>query len=223
METMNIRFATHVKKDKASQGNRELFRRRGTMVLHIIGSPGSGTTTLLERTIEELRGRVSIGVIEADPRSDVDGKRIEAHGIPVVQIVANGGMHIDARMVRTAMEKLRPHDLELLMIENISSLLSTTEYDLGESIRAIMMSVTEGDDKPARFADALGKASVLILNKMDLLPFVQCDIEAMKRQALSVNPDLRIFETSCMLGHDLRDWTGWLLHEVRKLHDVVPA
>lgn len=184
---------------------------RGIRVLNIMSSPGAGKTTLLERTIERLRGQLSIGVIEGDIETTADAERIEAWGAETVQINTRGACHLEAHMVRDALQQVDLEDIELLIIENIGNLVCPADWNLGEDIRAVVVSTSEGDDKPVKYPQMFAASQIMIVNKIDLLPYLDYNVEKVKRQALAINPHLRIFETSCLSGEGLDAWCDWLL------------
>ena len=184
---------------------------RGIHTLNIMSSPGAGKTTLLERTLERLRGRLSIGVIEGDIETTADAERIEAAGAETVQINTRGACHLEAHMVRDALDQIDLDRVELLIIENIGNLVCPSAWNLGEDLRVVVASTTEGDDKPAKYPQMFAISEVMVINKLDLLPYVDYDLAKVKRHALAINPRLRIFELSCRTGEGLDAWCDWLL------------
>jgi hydrogenase nickel incorporation protein HypB len=194
--------------------NRREIERRGLYALGLVSAPGSGKTSLLERTLAALKGRVRSAVIEGDVQTDRDAQRIAALDVPVVQIVTNGTCHLEARMVQEALPRLPARDLDLLFIENVGNLVCPSSYDLGEHARAVLLSVTEGEDKPIKYPSMFRAADVLVITKTDLLPHLDYDIEAARRFALQVNPGLRIFEVSCRDGSGIGAWTAFLAERV---------
>jgi len=177
----------------------------------VMSSPGAGKTTLLERTIARLRGEMAIGVIEGDIETSADAERIETAGAETVQINTRGACHLEAHMIRAALKELDIAHINLLFIENIGNLVCPSEWDLGEDLRAVVVSTTEGDDKPAKYPQMFAVSQVMIVNKLDLLPYVDYDVEKVKRQALAINPQLRIFQVSCRTGEGLDAWCEWLV------------
>jgi len=196
--------------DTLAQEIRERLAERGVRALNLMSAPGAGKTTLLERTIAHLRGKLAIGVVEGDVETSNDAERIEAAGAQTVQINTQGACHLEAHMVRAAMDQLDLSCLDLLVIENIGNLVCPAGWQLGEDASAVVVSTTEGDDKPAKYPAMFAAAQVMIVNKLDLLPYVDYDVEKVKRQALAVNPHLRIFELSCRTGEGLDTWCNWL-------------
>jgi len=188
---------------------------RGIRTLNIMSSPGAGKTTLLERTIERLHGRLSIGVIEGDVETTADAERIEAAGAQTVQINTRGACHLEAHMIRDALAQIELASLDLLVIENIGNLVCPAAWNLGEDTRVVVVSTTEGDDKPAKYPQMFAASEVMVVNKLDLLPYVDYDLQKVKRQALAINPHLRIFELSCRTGEGLDAWCEWLITLVK--------
>jgi hydrogenase nickel incorporation protein HypB len=204
------------KNDEIAQSNRKVFARHGLFVLNIVSSPGAGKTSILERTLEHLHGSVRLAVIEGDVQTDLDAQRIAAYGIPAIQIVTRGGCHLDAQLVRDAMQNLDFSSIQLLIIENVGNLVCPANYDLGETMKVVVASTTEGDDKPLKYPAMFRSASVLIINKIDLVPHVQCKLEALKQNALGINPSLKVFETSCTTLQGINAWCDWLRSNVSK-------
>ncbi len=182
----------------------------GIRAINIMSAPGAGKTTLLERTIERLRGQMGIGVIEGDIETTADAERIEAAGAQTVQINTRGACHLEAHMIRDALAEIEMEKLDLLVIENIGNLVCPAAWNLGEELRVVVVSTTEGDDKPAKYPQMFAISQVMLVNKLDLLPYVDYDLSKVKRQALEINPCLRIFEVSCKTGEGLDTWCKWL-------------
>ncbi len=198
------------KNDEIAAENRARLARHGVLALNLVSSPGAGKTSLLERTLAQIRGAMRIAVIEGDVQTDLDAQRVARYGVPAVQIVTRGGCHLEAGQVHEALDAIPMDDLDLLIIENVGNLVCPSNYDLGEAMKVVVASVTEGDDKPLKYPAMFRNASVLVINKIDLLPYVQCDREALRGNALRINPSLRVFETSCTTGEGLDGWCGWL-------------
>lgn len=197
--------------DIIGQEVQHLLATRGIRTINVMSSPGAGKTTLLERTIERLHGQLAIGVIEGDIETSADAERIEAAGAETVQINTRGACHLEAHMVRDALEEINLAQIQLLFIENIGNLVCPAAWNLGEDIRIVMASTTEGDDKPAKYPHMFAVSQVMIVNKLDLLPYVDYDLEKVKQQALAINPELQIFEVSCRTGEGLDVWCEWLI------------
>jgi hydrogenase nickel incorporation protein HypB len=197
--------------DTIAQEIQQSLAARSIRTINVMSSPGAGKTTLLEQTLERLRGQLGIGVIEGDIETSVDAERIEAAGAETVQINTRGACHLEAHMIRDALDQLELARVELLFIENIGNLVCPAAWNLGEDIRVVVVSTTEGDEKPAKYPQMFAVSQVMIINKLDLLPYVDYDVEKVKRQALAVNPGLRIFEVSCRTGAGLDAWCEWLV------------
>jgi hydrogenase nickel incorporation protein HypB len=176
----------------------------------MMSSPGAGKTTLLERTIERLRGQVAIGVIEGDIETGNDAERIEAAGAETVQINTRGACHLEAHMVRDALQAIELAGMRLLFIENIGNLVCPAAWDLGEDFRVVVASTTEGDDKPEKYPQMFAISQIMVVNKIDLLPYVDYSVEKVRRKALAINPNLHIFEVSCRTSEGLDEWCDWL-------------
>jgi hydrogenase nickel incorporation protein HypB len=198
------------KNDAIAAVNREVFARYRLPVLNIVSSPGAGKTSLLEATIAGLRDRVRIGVIEGDVQTDLDAKRVARYGVPVVQIVTNGACHLEANLVAQALGQIDLAALDLLLIENVGNLVCPANYDLGEALKVVVLSTTEGDDKPLKYPGMFRQSSVLVVNKIDLIPYTNADIATIERHAWQVNPGLTIFKTSATAGAGMDTWCEWL-------------
>jgi len=200
--------------------NCQLFAEQRKLCLNMISSPGSGKTTILARTITELKDRIKVGVIEGDIQTDLDAKRIEATAAPVVQINTNGACHLSAVQVSGALEKLPVSDLDLIFIENVGNLVCPSAFELGENAKIVVLSVPEGDDKPAKYPAIFAKSKVLLINKIDLLQAVgqvDFDIERVKADARRLNKGIEIFPISAKTGEGFTDWCDWLKRQVENL------
>jgi hydrogenase nickel incorporation protein HypB len=203
------------KNDAIAFENRKNFSLKNIFAINLVSSPGSGKTSLVERTLNHLKNKIKIAVIEGDVQTDLDAKRIEALNTPVVQIVTNGACHLEANLVRDAFIQLKGNNIEILIIENVGNLVCPAGYDLGEDVKVIIASTTEGDDKPLKYPAMFRNSSVLIINKIDLLPFVNCSIDAIRKNALSINPSLQIFEVSCQTDAGIHEWCNWLENQIK--------
>jgi hydrogenase nickel incorporation protein HypB len=210
MSVITIERKVLEKNDEIARQNRSLFQQQGMFVVNLVSSPGAGKTCLVERTLEELRGALKIGVIEGDVQTDLDAQRVARYEVPVVQIVTNGGCHLEAKLVQDALSNMSVDGIRLLIIENVGNLVCPSGYDLGEAIKVVVLSTTEGDDKPLKYPEMFRKASVLIINKIDLIPYVPCNLERLRENALRINPQLKIFETSCTTKEGIPQWCEWL-------------
>jgi hydrogenase nickel incorporation protein HypB len=186
------------------------FAAQNILVLDIIASPGAGKTTLLEKTIGRLAGEMRISVIEGDPATSLDAIRISQAGVPAVQINTGGGCHLEARMIQAALQQLDVSQTDVCIIENVGNLLCPTGWDLGEDAKVVVASLPEGDDKPLKYPMAFSTATVCIINKIDLEPYIPSKAAVMRANALSVNPDLIVFEVSCLTGEGLDGWLEWI-------------
>jgi hydrogenase nickel incorporation protein HypB len=215
MSIITIERKVLEKNDELARQNRELFQRLGLFVFNIVSSPGAGKTCILERTIEQLGGELALGVIEGDVQTDFDAQRVALYQVPVVQIVTNGGCHLEAKLVQDALRSLNLSDLDLLIIENVGNLVCPANYDLGEALKVVVLSTTEGDDKPLKYPAMIRNASVLIINKIDLIPYVNCSLADLRQNALKINPALKVFETSCTTKAGIANWCAWIKQMVR--------
>jgi hydrogenase nickel incorporation protein HypB len=198
------------KNDRFAAVNRSLFAARGVFVLNLVSSPGSGKTTILERTLRDLAGSAGCAVIEGDQQTDRDAVRIAATGVPVRQINTGAGCHLDAHMVGHAAAEFDLGSIDLLFIENVGNLVCPASFDLGEHHKVVLLSVTEGEDKPLKYPQMFHAADVMLLNKTDLLPYVDFDMTKCREMARRVNPDITVFEVSATTGAGLDGWYGWL-------------
>ena len=196
--------------------NRSLFNSRSQLVINLMSSPGSGKTTILERTIEMLDGRIKMGVIEGDLYTDQDAQRIEKKGVEVIQINTEGACHLDAGMVGKAVDQLPSSDLNLIFIENVGNLVCPAEFDLGEDFKAVVISTTEGNDKPLKYPLIFHEARVVLLNKIDLLPYTDFSLDRFNQDLARINPLATVFMVSGRTGEGIKDWYLWLLGEVNK-------
>jgi hydrogenase nickel incorporation protein HypB len=194
--------------------NRALFKEKGILVLNLVSSPGSGKTTLLERTLRDLSGKYRCAVIEGDQQTDNDARRIAATGVPVRQINTGAGCHLDAQMVMHATEAFDLDQLDILFIENVGNLVCPAAFDLGEAHKVVVLSVTEGEDKPLKYPQMFHNSGLMLLNKVDLLPYLSFDVAQCKEYAGRVSHDLAILEVSATSGQGLEGWYGWLEREL---------
>jgi hydrogenase nickel incorporation protein HypB len=190
--------------------NRAFFAQQGVYVVNLMGSPGAGKTTLLERTAEGLKGSRRMAVIEGDIATSRDAERIAAQAIPTVQINTGGECHLDGNMVRGGLSELDLEGIDLLVVENVGNLVCPAEFTIGEDTKVMINSVAEGDDKPQKYPLMFQVSSVLLLNKVDLMPHVDFDLERFRADALKVNPRLEIMPMSCKTGEGLDTWIRWL-------------
>jgi len=195
---------------RIARENRKLFDDHNLTVINLMSSPGAGRTTLLEQMGTHFAGQMKTGVIEGDIQTTLDAERVAAAGLQAVQIETDGACHLDANMIQNALENLDLATLDLLIVENVGNLVCPAEFNVGENLKVMMLSVTEGDDKPYKYPLMFRESQVLLISKVDLLPHLRCDIEKIKEAARSINPDLIIFEISAYTGQGLDDWHNWI-------------
>ena len=217
MSVVTIERKVLEKNDAIATTNRAAFARHRLLVVNVVSSPGAGKTTLLEATIEQLKDRLRIAVIEGDVQTDLDAQRVARYGVPVVQIVTNGGCHLEAGLVARALDRLDLAALDLLIIENVGNLVCPANYDLGEAIKIVVLSTTEGDDKPLKYPGMFRNASALVVNKIDLLPYVNADVDVIRRHARQINPALVVFEMAATTRVGIPPWCDWLAAEASAL------
>jgi hydrogenase nickel incorporation protein HypB len=216
VKTITIETDILAKNNRLARDNRNLFFRKGVFVLNLVSSPGSGKTTILERTLRDLQGKYRFAVIEGDQQTDNDAVRIAATGVPVKQVNTGAGCHLDAHMVSHAVETFDIDQLDVLLIENVGNLVCPASFDLGEHHKVVVLSVTEGEDKPLKYPAMFHNADVMLLNKVDLLPHVDFDAAKCKEMARRVNPDILIFDVSSKTGEGMEEWYAWLSSGTRK-------
>jgi hydrogenase nickel incorporation protein HypB len=202
--------------DLVARRNRALFADKGLLVINLMSSPGSGKTTILERTIEFMDGRLKMGVIEGDLYTDQDALRIEKKGVEVVQINTEGACHLDAGMVGKAFNQLPSADLDMVFIENVGNLVCPAEFDLGEDFKAVVLSTAEGNDKPLKYPLIFHQARAILLNKIDLLPYTDFNLDRFREDLARINPSATVFMVSGRTGEGIENWYLWLLEEVEK-------
>jgi len=207
---INIEEDILAKNNRLASFNRALFKEKGIFVLNLVSSPGSGKTTLLERTLTDLSASMRCAVIEGDQQTDNDAKRIAATAVPVRQINTGAGCHLDAHQIMHGTEHFDLDNLDLLLIENVGNLVCPASFDLGEDHKVAVLSVTEGEDKPLKYPQMFHNSTVMLLNKIDLLPYLDFDIEKCKEYARRVSPGITIFEVSARSGAGMKEWYGWL-------------
>jgi hydrogenase nickel incorporation protein HypB len=198
------------KNDLLAERNRGYFDAKNIFAINLVSSPGSGKTSLLERTIADLKNEISFNVIEGDQQTTNDADRIAALNVPVIQINTGKGCHLDSEMIAKAVKELSPKDGSLMMIENVGNLVCPSMFDLGENSRVVIISITEGEDKPIKYPDMFYGSQVCIINKIDLLPYLKFDIEKLKDYAKKVNPNLVFFEVSAYTGQGMEAWYTFL-------------
>ncbi|MCG2723083.1 MAG: hydrogenase nickel incorporation protein HypB [Thermodesulfovibrionales bacterium] len=215
---MKVKVVTNILEanDRIADENRRIFQEAGVYVINMMSGPGAGKTSLLVRTIQEMQKKVKIGVIEGDIAGTDDAERIDSLGVPVVQINTGGGCHLDANMIREVLPDMPLNDLDLLIIENVGNLVCPAEFKVGEDMKVMLLSVAEGHDKPLKYPLMFQESSALLLNKIDLLPYIDVDMAKIRKDSLSLNPKLKIFEVSCKTGQGISEWAQWLETLVKK-------
>ncbi len=208
---MKVKVATKILEanDRIALENRKIFDGAGVFVVNLMSGPGAGKTSLLEQTLAKKDG-LRIGVIEGDIAGSDDAERIEKFGAPVVQINTGGACHLDANMISDVLGDLPLNELDLLFIENVGNLVCPAEFKVGEDMKVMLLSIAEGHDKPLKYPLMFQESSALVINKIDLAPYVDVDVSKIRKNALSLNPGLKMFEVSCRTGEGLDAWVQWL-------------
>ncbi len=209
---MKVKVVTRILEanDRIAEENRNRFKDAGVYVVNLMGAPGAGKTTLLERTIRALKPKLRIGVIEGDIVGSDDAERIDALDVPVVQINTGGACHLDANMISEVLDELPLNKLDMLIIENVGNLVCPAEFKVGEDMKMMVLSITEGHDKPLKYPLMFRESSALVLNKIDLLPYMNTDMNKVRNDSMALNPKLKIFEVSCASGAGIETWATWL-------------
>lgn len=213
---MEIEVMTNIldKNDQIAAEINALFTSNGIFVLNLLGSPGSGKTSLLEKTIAALRDEIRLAVIEGDLFTSKDAERIARHKVPVEQINTGGGCHLDANMVKGVLDKLDLNALDMIIIENVGNLVCPAEFNIGEDVKAVVLSITEGEDKPLKYPLMFKQAAITVLNKIDLLPHTDFDMAAAKADIMAIHPQITLVTASCRTGEGLDQWYDWLKKRV---------
>ena len=205
--------------DRIAAELRERFRQNHVLVVNLISSPGSGKTTLLEKTLEAFPRGAGVAVLTGDIQTENDANRLKRFGFPAKQITTGGTCHLDARMIERHLADWPLEDLDLLFIENVGNLVCPSSYDLGEAAKIVLLSVTEGEDKPLKYPSIFFKSELVVITKMDLLPYVPFDISKAEENARRVHPDVEIVRVSCTAGDGLGEWLQWLEGRKKALHE----
>ena len=203
------------KNDRIAAENQALFADKKIFALNLMGSPGSGKTSLLEKTMAALKDELKMAVIEGDLFTSKDADRIAKYDVPVIQINTSGGCHLDAPMVQKVLREMDLGALDLLIIENVGNLVCPAEFNVGEDEKGVVLSITEGDDKPMKYPLIFKESAVTVLNKVDILPYTNFDMAAAREDITTLHPDAYIIETSCTTGQGLAQWFDWLRARVR--------
>ncbi|WP_319405247.1 hydrogenase nickel incorporation protein HypB [uncultured Desulfosarcina sp.] len=210
MRTIDVRKSITAANDALANKLRSQFTRHGILVLNLIASPGAGKTALIEKTIARLGAAVSIKVVEGDPYTHLDSQRVIRAGAQSIQINTEGGCHLDAQMVGRAVDRFDLDQTDLLIVENVGNLLCPAAWDLGQDATVVVASLAEGADKPLKYPEAFTRAQVVVINKIDLEPHLPVTTAELRRNALTVNPELTVFEVSCLHSTGLDSWCQWV-------------
>ena len=200
--------------DRIAAENQAMFAAKGVYVVNLMGSPGAGKTSVLEKTMEKLKDELKMAVIEGDLFTSKDADRIERHGVPVIQINTAGGCHLDAPMVQKVAQQMDLDNLDLLIVENVGNLVCPAEFAVGEDDKAIVLSITEGDDKPLKYPLIFKESAIAMLNKVDILPYCNFNMESAKEDITTLHPGMKVLEISCTTGQGIDEWCDWLKKKV---------
>ncbi len=198
------------KNSSLANKNREYLKSKNIIAINLMSSPGSGKTTILEKTISDLKNKITFSVIEGDQQTLNDAKRIQDVGVPVVQVNTGSGCHLDSEMIDKAVKAIKPNNNSILFIENVGNLVCPAMFDLGESKKVVIISTTEGEDKPIKYPNMFYEADICIINKIDLLPYLDFSVDKCKDYALKVNHNLKFFEVSAKTNEGMDKWYSWL-------------
>ncbi len=202
--------------DRIAAANGQIFKQNQNLVLNLMSSPGAGKTSLLEKTGEALKGKLRLGVIAGDIETSRDAERLEKHKVPAIQLTTGSACHLDANMVASALPHVDLKNIDVVVIENVGNLVCPAEFKLGEDFKIMMLSVTEGDEKPLKYPLMFRESSLLLINKIDLLKYTNFNLEEAKANARRVHPDLEIIDISCVTGEGMADWIDWLNRQYQK-------
>jgi len=202
--------------ERIAERNRQLLDSNKVFAVNLMSSPGAGKTSLILQTIKRLKGKIRIGVIEGDVSSSLDAELVAKEGVPAVQINTGGGCHLDANMTSSALGNMPLKDIQLLLIENVGNLICPAEFALGEHRRVLISSLPEGDDKPFKYPLMFYQADAVLINKIDLLPYLRFDAQAFSRAIKKMNEKAEILQISCTTGQGIEEWVSWLLNQIEK-------
>ncbi|MBP3780047.1 MAG: hydrogenase nickel incorporation protein HypB [Selenomonas sp.] len=200
--------------DRLAAENQAMFQDKKVFVLNFMGSPGAGKTSVLEKTMERLKDKIRMAVIEGDLFTSKDAERIDKYGVPVIQINTAGGCHLDANMVQKTVKEMNLAELDLLVVENVGNLVCPAEFPVGEDARAVVLSVTEGDDKPLKYPLMFKESEIALINKVDLAPYCNFNMDSAKKDITSLHPGIEVLEVSCTQGNGIEAWCDWLLKKI---------
>jgi hydrogenase nickel incorporation protein HypB len=203
------------KNDQIAAENQALFAEKKIFALNLLGSPGAGKTSLLEKTMAALKDELRMAVIEGDLFTSKDADRIAKYNVPVIQINTSGGCHLDAMMVQKVLREMDLDALDLLVIENVGNLVCPAEFNVGEDTKGVVLSITEGDDKPLKYPLVFKESAITVLNKVDILPYTNFDMDGAKKDIRMLHPSAQIVEVSCTQGTGLDEWYDWLRQQVQ--------
>lgn len=212
---INLKKNIYTTNDEVAAENRRRFHEQRIFTVNLLGSPGAGKTSLLEATLGMLKNNVRPAVIEGDLSTARDANRIAANGVPVIQINTNGGCHLDANMIAKVLPGFDLREVDLMVIENVGNLVCPATFDLGEDLKIVVLSIAEGGDKPVKYPRTFLEAGAVVINKTDLLPYSDVDINLLKKDILDINPCIKIFEISCRLREGFEPWVNWLTERVQ--------
>jgi len=214
VKVINVRQSVFEENNKIAMKNREFFDSLNLFVINLMSAPGAGKTSIIERTIDALKEKFKIGVIEGDITSSIDAEKLEKKGIPTIQLNTGGECHLDANMISQAIENFNFNGLDLIIIENVGNLVCPAEFKVGEDIKVMILSAPEGHDKPKKYPLMFMESSALLINKIDLIPYIDTDINALIKNAKEINPNIQIFKTSAKTGEGIKEWTEWLTEKI---------
>ncbi len=203
--------------DTIARRNQDRLDKHGILTINVMSSPGAGKTSLILQTINMLKPKVRVAVIEGDVASRIDADKVHQQGVPVVQINTGGGCHLDANMTENALNNLPLEEVDLLLIENVGNLICPAEFALGEHKKVMLLSAPEGDDKPYKYPLMFTEADVVLVNKVDLLPYLDFNVNAFSKAVTGLNPKVKIFQVSCKTGEGLEAWLSWLQGEIKQM------
>ena len=215
MEVVEIERNVFERNDEIAEANRKIYQEKNLFVCNLLSSPGSGKTSIMERVGERFENKIPLGIIVGDVQTDNDAKRLDKYSIQTVQIITNGACHLDAQMVQKALNKIDLDILKILFIENVGNLVCPASFNLGEEKKIVIMSTTEGEDKPLKYPPMFFGADVMIINKIDLLPYLSCNVDEIKKNAFKINPKLTVFETSAVTGEGIDELCSWITGNVK--------
>ena len=214
MEIIELERNVLDRNDRVAEENKRLFGEKRIFVCNLLSSPGSGKTSILERVSEAFENKIPFGIIVGDVQTDNDARRLSEYSVQTVQIITSGACHLDAEMIKKALKKIDINGIKILFIENVGNLVCPASFNLGENKKIVIMSTTEGEDKPLKYPAMFFGADVMIINKIDLLPYLKCNMGEIKENALKINPRLTFFETSTVTGEGIDKFCKWILDNV---------